>query len=137
MDKETKDFLEYKQEPFRKNLIKLSRETKRKDFTAIFANEFKQKDDSYIYSKRFKGQSYTLLKCLCDENENKIAEHVWVLFNKKMKSLNLQLGDKIKFQAKVYKYAKNASMCEPHKIQQHWSLRSIIGLEKIENVINA
>ena len=133
------------------NLVSMLGNSKRVELTAIFANEFKRKEDSYIlrgnhlpngcnhihvnHEKHYKGQEYVLLKCLCDEFGVKIAEHVWVLYNKKMKNLDLKIGDKIKFFAKVYKYAKNTKSCDPNNLRTHWSLRSIADIEKIGNIL--
>ena len=142
------DILGFKVEPSRIKLIPMLGSSKRVEFTAIYADEFKNKEDTLVsrrkggigqytrlpkHNKRYKGQEYALLKCLHSENGDKIAEHVWILFSKKMKDLQLERGDKIKFKAKVYKYAKSAS-CDANKLQEHWSIRSIVDIEKIGNV---
>lgn len=149
MDKQD-EILGFKVEQRRVKLISMLGNSKRMEFNAIFAGEFKKKDDkvvlreknkfggSYGYIKHdkfYKGQTYTLLKCLSNNKGEKIAEHLWVLFSKKMKNLDLKIGDKIKFYAKVYKYNKNIKMCDQLKLVEHWSLRSIIDIEKIGNIL--
>lgn len=140
---EQDDILGFKVEPKRENLIALAGNSDRLWFNAVFADEFKSKEDNFVprghhlstHDKVYKGQRFTLLKCLCDENGEKIAEHLWVLFSKKMKQLDLKRGDKIKFRAKVYKYSKNTKTCDSRRLKEHWSLRSITDLEKVGNVL--
>ena len=132
--KELEDILAFKVEPSRKGLKKLLKNTRRKEFYAIFAEEFKKKEDWEKRGKFYKGQEFTLIKCLCDETGEKIAEHAWILFTKKMKKMELKRGDKIRFMGKVYKYAKNSKACDPHMLREHWSLGNIVDVEKVEEI---
>lgn len=80
------------------------------------------------YKPGYEGRASTMTVLLNDirnENGKRMTTHAWLNYTKKFQELNLSMGDKIKFCARVKKYKKGKSENLDYKLSHPSKIKKV------------